>query len=218
MNNYKPDQRENHVPHHENEAIVLSPFHQGEHELQTRAGKREKMERLGRKAVRSFMLNQHREFYAQLPFIMVGSVDDEGWPWASIVPGGVGFIQSPTPTTLNIKKSIIIGNPLAHTLKNIDAPLGLLGIELNTRRRNRINGRISTSNDNEITIKVDQSFGNCPQYIQHRSVEFVHKVGETGLHYNKQTFTTLDEEACALIKAADTFFVSSFVQIKIDLK
>ncbi|OUR62159.1 hypothetical protein A9Q74_06860 [Colwellia sp. 39_35_sub15_T18] len=207
MNNHNANQENN-------EPTVLSPFHRGEQELQSRAGKREKIESMGRKIIRSFLPDQHREFYAQLPFIIVGSVDNDGWPWASILVGGAGFIRSPTPARLIIKSSAIIGDPLANTLKNSNASLGLLGIALNTRRRNRVNGRIAAANANEITVNVDQSFGNCPQYIQRRSIDFIREVGETGRNYNKQTFTTLNEEACSLIKAADTFFVASSVPTK----
>jgi len=207
MNNHNANQENN-------EPTVLSPFHRGEQELQSRAGKREKIENMGRKIIRSFLPDQHREFYAQLPFIIVGSVDNDGWPWASILVGVAGFIRSPTPARLIIKSSAIIGDPLANTLKNSNASLGLLGIALNTRRRNRVNGRIAAANANEITVNVDQSFGNCPQYIQRRSIDFIREVGETGRNYNKQTFTTLNEEACSLIKTADTFFVASSVPTK----
>ena len=210
MTNYSP----NHDSNENSKTTVLSPFHRGEQELQTRAGKRERMESFGRKAVRYFMPDQHREFYAQLPFLIMGSVDNEGWPWASIVPGRSGFIQSPTPTTLDIKAQAIKGDPLAESLQKPGAHLGLLGIELNTRRRNRVNGQVSESNKNGITFKVGQSFGNCPQYIQHRSVNYIHEVGEVGSNYEKHNFTNLDEESCALISAADTFFVSSYIQVK----
>ena len=198
----------------DNNETPLSPFHRGEHELQARIGKREKMENIGHRAVRSFMPDQHREFFAQLPFMVVGSVDNNGWPWASILPGKPGFVESPSPTSLNIASAAIQGDPLGESLKETGRPLGFVGIELNTRRRNRVNGRIATSNENNITVNVDQSFGNCPQYIQHRSLNFIREVGEQGQHYEKQTFSTLDHAAKALIKTADTFFVSSFVRSK----
>ena len=62
-----------------------SPFHPGEHEIQERAGVREKMELFGRKVIRDHMPDQHRQFYAQLPYIIIGSVDSQARPWASIV-------------------------------------------------------------------------------------------------------------------------------------
>jgi len=206
-----------HSPYSNNTPIdstTSSPFHAGEQELQSRVGKREKIENIGQKIIRSFMPDQHREFYEQLPFMMVGSVDEQGWPWASILPGKPGFIQSTTPTTLDITPSVIAGDPLEATFNTVGSPIGLLGIELSTRRRNRVNGHINNLHDNKLTFHVGQSFGNCPQYIQHRSVDFIREVNEKGKHYEKQTFSNLDEETCSLINTADTFFVASYVKAK----
>ena len=80
-----------------------SPFHEGEQILQSRTGKRDAMENFGRRAIRSFMPNQHREFFAKLPFIIVGNVDEQNWPWASILSGKPGFMHSPEATVLNIQ-------------------------------------------------------------------------------------------------------------------
>jgi len=94
------------------------------------------------------------------------------------------------------------------------APLGLLGIEMHTRRRNRMNGRISDLRDGGFTVKVDQSFGNCPQYIQHRSVDFIREPGAPGPVRDPIGFTRLDDRARDLIAASDAFFVSSYVRAK----
>ncbi len=53
--------------------------------------------------------------------------------------------------------------------------IGMLGIELHTRRHNRMNGVLHRvdGNANAFRIAVEQSFGNCPQYIQLRDFEFV---------------------------------------------
>ena len=57
-----------------------------------------------------------------------------------------------------------------------DSYIGILGIDLQTRRRNRVNGKISTVKSPsdaslvEINMNVQQSFGNCPQYIQSRAI------------------------------------------------
>lgn len=195
-----------------NSNVTLSPFHSGEQALQDRAGKREKMEIIGRKVVRSFIPEQHREFYKKLPFIVVGSVDNNGWPWSSIVSGKPGFIESPNATTLQFNVGAIDGDPLANTILNDNIPLGLLGIEPHTRRRNRVNGRTGNALNNEIIFNVDQSFGNCPQYIQHRSIEFIREPTEISKQHSVEKFTTFDESALALINNADTFFVSSFIQ------
>ena len=197
-----------------NKTITQSPFHPGEQELQTRTGKRDQVESIGRKIIRSYMPEQHRQFYSQLPFMVIGSVDNQGWPWASLLPGKPGFVQSATPTTLDISTQAIKGDPLSEALKTLDAPLGLLGIELNTGRRNRVNGRVIESSRHGIRFKVGQSFGNCSKYIQHRSINFIADAGETSRTDNRQIFSVFDHQARSLIKAADTFFVASFVEAK----
>ncbi len=119
-----------------------SPWHEGERAVQARAGvDAERSEAIGRRALRDFMPDQHREFFAQLPFLVAGSVDGAGQPWASIVSGPPWFVSSPDPKTLRIGALPDAGDPLAEAL-TVGAKVGLLGIELSTRRRNRQNGRV----------------------------------------------------------------------------
>jgi len=190
-----------------------SPFHAGELELQTHTGKRDAIASFSRRAIRPFMPDQHRTFFNQLPFMVVGAVDADGWPWASLLPGRPGFTTSPDETTLDIAALGAPGDPVRGALTP-GAPLGLLGIEMHTRRRNRMNGRISDLRDGGFTVKVDQSFGNCPQYIQHRSVDFVREPGAPRPMRDPIVFNHLDDRARDLIAASDAFFVSSYVQAK----
>ncbi len=50
-----------------------SPFHPGERAIQQRLGLRDKMEAVGRRVLRDFMPDQHREFFAALPFLVLGT-------------------------------------------------------------------------------------------------------------------------------------------------
>lgn len=188
-----------------------SPFHHGEQELQSRTGKRAIMEKFGRQAIRTFMPDQHRDFFAQLPFLVVGNVDNAGWPWVSILSGHPGFLSSPDPNSLVIDAKPINGDPLVSSLTRTGAAVGLLGIELVTRRRNRMNGRISETGPSQFSVSVDQSFGNCPQYIQNRSVDFVRDPQTPGDDDKGEPFTKLNPEAAQIIQNADTFFVSSYL-------
>jgi predicted pyridoxine 5'-phosphate oxidase superfamily flavin-nucleotide-binding protein len=52
-------------------------FHAGESLMQEQIGMRERMDALGAHAIRPFMTEQHQAFFAQLPFVIVGSVDAE---------------------------------------------------------------------------------------------------------------------------------------------
>lgn len=188
-----------------------SPFHAGEQALQTRVGRREMMETFGRQAMRPFMPDQHREFFSQLPFLVIGAVDDDGWPWASLLPGKPGFASTPTDTELTLKTQATPGDPIGPAIRQ-GAPVGLLGIEMHTRRRNRLNGRVSERGYAEFSVRVDQSFGNCPQYIQHRDVQFVREPCQTGTSGKVDRFSQFDARAQNLISQADVFFVSSYVQ------
>lgn len=190
-----------------------SPFHHGEQEMQTRVGKREAMEKFGRRIIKTFMPEQHREFYAQLPFLVAGSIDKEGWPWASILSGKPGFLHSPDPNTLQINTKTLNNDPLQDSIKT-GVPLGLLGIELSTKRRNRLNARISEVNPEGFAVTVDQAFGNCPQYIQSRSVDFIRDPHVESDNTKVKEFTSLDHEVREMIETADTFFVSSFLPIQ----
>ncbi|MFT6023951.1 MAG: ferredoxin-NADP reductase [Ascidiaceihabitans sp.] len=192
------------------ELPLLSPFHRGEQDAQSRAGKREVMEAIGQRAIRPFMPDQHRQFFEQLPFIVVGSVDAQGWPWASILSGGTGFITSPDNRRLDLDVDPLADDPLADAL-SVGAPVGLLGIEMETRRRNRMNANVVSLDGGRVTLNVTQSFGNCPQYIQTRDVNFVRAPNAPVDRKMTDTFTTLDDAAHDFIAASDTFFVSSYV-------
>src|SRR6185437_4083108 len=111
-----------------------SPWHAGERAVQARVGVGvgERMERFGGRAIRDFMPDQHPDFFAQLPFLVVGSVDGEGRVWASLLAGKPGFATSPDPRRLRIASLPVHGDPLAGALR-VGAKIGLLGIELPTR-------------------------------------------------------------------------------------
>ena len=187
---------------------VESPFHEGEKALQERAGKREMIEMQGRRAIRPFLPDQHRAFYAQLPFISVGHVDADGWPWASILAGKPGFMDSPDEKTLTISARPFAGDPLGDAMKS-GTQLGLLGLEFASRRRNRLNARITEAGEAQMTLTVDQSFGNCPQYIQTRGFEFTRDPLEPDGPDHSERIDRIDAAATVMIEKADTFFVAS---------
>ncbi|MEP1330633.1 pyridoxamine 5'-phosphate oxidase family protein [Pseudophaeobacter sp.] len=191
-------------------ASDASPFHAGEQALQAENGKREMMERFGRKVIRPYMPDQHRAFFAQLPFLAVGAVDADGWPWATLLPGAPGFAQSPDPQNLDIALNAPASDPVRKALRP-GAPLGILGIELETRRRNRLNGRVTSLEPGQMRLRVDQSFGNCPQYIQHRDVEFLRAPEDTSPSSASAIFQKFDAEARRRIASADVFFVASAI-------
>jgi len=186
-----------------------SPFHAGELAIHSRMGSQARMDKQGRRVIREYLPDQFRQFFAQLPYVIVGTVDPTGHPWASILVGNPGFLSSPSDRTLQVATQPLFGDPLTTNLaEGID--IGFLGIELPTRRRNRMNGIVTATHANGFAVQVRQSFGNCPQYIQARRSEG-HEFDPTAakpVHQLEQ----LGETEQAIIATADTFFIATAYQ------
>ena len=72
-----------------------APFHAGESALQTRAGVEERIARIGRTVIRDHLIDQHREFFTLLPTLLIGALDGQGQPWASMLAGAPGLPRRP---------------------------------------------------------------------------------------------------------------------------
>lgn len=185
-----------------------SPFHRGEREIQERLGVRGRLEDMGRRVIRDHLPDQHREFYAQLPLLMVGSVDEAGRPWASVLFGRPGFVTSPDPKSLSIAAHPVSGDPLNANLSP-GTDLGILGLEFHTRRRNRVSGQIARIADGAIEVRVHQAFGNCPQYIQAREFELLPEIDGVGLENPVQRLDWFEYDEAELISRADCCFIAT---------
>jgi ferredoxin-NADP reductase/predicted pyridoxine 5'-phosphate oxidase superfamily flavin-nucleotide-binding protein len=184
-----------------------NPFHAGEQAVHERLGIRERMVDVGQRVIRTAMPEQHQRFFEQLPFMLAGSVDAAGRPWASMLVGRPGFVQAPDAKRLNFKGHPISGDPLSEGL-TIGAQLGFLGIELHTRRRNRVNGHVIATDNHGFGIEVDQSVGNCPQYIQGREFQWIREAGDL-MPRSTEPLTQLDADARAFIERSDTLFIAT---------
>ena len=181
-------------------------FHAGEQAMQSRVGVRDKLEAVGKSVIRDHMPEQHRSFFAQLPFIVAGTVDAQGQPWASVLAGAPGFMSTPDAYTLAVQALPPQADPLHANLKT-GAQVGLLGIAPHTRRRNRMNGVVSTVGNTGFGVQVQQSFGNCPKYIQAREPVYTapNSTAAPVAHWSAQ----LDAAASNMLMQADTFFIAT---------
>jgi len=184
-----------------------APFHAGEVAVQSRLGVAERMDEIGRRVVRDHMPEQHQRFYEQLPLMLAGSVDPSGRPWATVLVGRPGFVQAPDAWHLTFAAAPIPGDPAAAGM-TAGAPLGLLGIELQTRRRNRVNGELTAAGPEGLRLHVSQTVGNCPQYIQRRDHDWVRDARDTRPRAVERV-AQLEGDAAWLIAAADTLFVAT---------
>jgi len=191
-------------------AIESRPiWHGGELQMQRGLGVADKMADVGRRVIRDHMPDQHRAFFAQLPFVVLAAVDGHGDAWATLLAQTPGFMQSPTSKELRINSLLDPDDPATAGMVE-GASVGLLGMDPATRRRNRMNGIISDCTAGGFSINVVQSFGNCPQYIQARDFQF----GRDPLSLPEASPLLMDklsDHARALIQDADTLFVASYV-------
>src|SRR5215831_8746427 len=117
--------------------MTASPFHPDELDAQARAGKG-----ATGAGIRAFMPDQHRQFFALLPYLLVATTDAEGWPLATMLAGAPGFVHAPDPVTLRVDALTAVSDPAADRFGEGEE-IGILGLDLATRRRNRANGTIA---------------------------------------------------------------------------
>ena len=189
-----------------------SPWHPGELAIQQSIGVVARMDQPGRLFIRDAMPEQHRGFYAQLHTVVLGSVDAQGDAWATVRAGRAGFLRSPDPRTLHVALGRDAADPADAGMGDGDA-IGLLGIDPMTRRRNRMNGTVRRDPADAgpgFDITVAQSFGNCPQYIQSRSLRFVRDPAVASAAPAVE-HAGLDARARTMVAAADTCYVASYI-------
>lgn len=185
-----------------------SPWHDGEKRIQASVGLVEQMEVIGRKVIRDYMPEQHRQFYRTLPYLYAGVVDPQGHPWATLLVNPPGFIESTDSRMLSIQSRVADSDPALAGFR-LSAAIGFLGLEPHTRRRNRINGHITALTDNSFCVAVEQTMGNCPKYIQLRQHEFI-RDPELATLGKVERSNTLNQEDRDMITHADSFYVASY--------
>lgn len=188
---------------------MSDPFHSGEQEIQERTGERAQAVINGR-LIASSIPQGARPFLARQQYCVLGRVSSEGDIWASFLTAPPGFASTDAPGT-TLALDFGPANGPAHSIPPLASMhegdnLGILFIELATRRRLRVNGSVTELSPTGLRLAVAQVFPNCPKYIQRReagsqlsateAVSVVHGGG-------------LDDELTTWIKSADTFFVAS---------
>jgi len=189
-------------------AAKRSPFHEGERALQTALGVRETVEKMGQRVIRDHLPIEHGSFYSALTYILIGSVDNLGRPWASMLTGRAGLMQIPDSRSLTLNALPHNNDALKENLKP-GSKVGLLGIDYANRRRNRLSGAIRSARDGQIQIDVHQTFGNCPMYIQARDYQPTDAHSAEESPDEVEIVDQLDDAAKQLITCADNFTIAS---------
>ena len=186
-----------------------TPFHSGELAVQKLSGEADIAIRNG-SVINNQILGGAMPFIAQQNMLVLSSMDKDGHLWTSIIIGNPGFISAPNNSSLLLDTRDCIklkNDPLWQNIQHTQS-VGLIIIELATRRRYRVNGMIKQIGDNQFEIEVVEAYPNCPKYIQRRELSLPKETINETIKNTKQG-STLSKTQQHLITSADSFFVGS---------
>lgn len=177
------------------------PFHAGEQELQRLFAVRDQL--AGSRAIQASLPPGFAAFLEELHYVVLAVPDRKGRIWVTLVFGRPGFLSAPNGLQMRVDALPDPADPVAPGIVE-GAPIAVLAIDLATRRRIRINGRVGSVSSGDFVVDVRQAFGNCPQYIRPRDVE------KTTVTTGATVRTVVDTRAAQRVVAdADTFFVAT---------
>lgn len=188
---------------------MKDPFHPGERAIQEQTGERDIALMNGR-LIADRIPAAARLFVTQQRYGVLGwSAPDDG-PWATLLGGPPGFARTDEDDrTLYLqlidRTGMLSRLPPFAEMRQGDH-LGILFIELATRRRLRINGRCGRRTDAELAVMVDHAYPLCPKYIQRRQLA---ARGPSPATADIREGSALDNDLVTWITGADTFFVAS---------
>lgn len=180
---------------------IFLMYHEGELEMQRRAGVRTLADRVSG-IIGDTIPKAAANFLAAQRFVIVATVDASGAPSASIIGGAPGFATARDDRTLVLEPSF---GDLDRVDADLDATgvVGLLAIDQATRRRIRVNGTGVRMNST-IVVSTAEVYSNCPQYIRPRAVRGRATTSPTTSRNISLTAAQQD-----WIVAADTFFLAT---------
>jgi predicted pyridoxine 5'-phosphate oxidase superfamily flavin-nucleotide-binding protein len=184
---------------------MQSPFHSGELEIQRQAGTLDEAATVGRIIGRTIPLSTTR-FLRRQRLAVATTRDVEGHVWVSPLTGKAGFISIIDETLLRLNTSGVRGDLLVSNLET-HSEIGLLVIDIETRRRVRFNRRGLMSEEG-VFVMVNQVYGNCPKYIQRRLL-LADDERRTPPVATASASTSLDAAQRRWIEGADTLFIGS---------
>ncbi|MEO7986178.1 MAG: pyridoxamine 5'-phosphate oxidase family protein [Gemmatimonadales bacterium] len=185
--------------------LLMGPYHEGELEVQRRAGVAANAERVGR-IIRREIPEAARVFAAERRFAILGAADAGGHVWATLLRGEAGFLSAPSGDRLRVDARPQPGDPLEEALAG-ETDVGLLIIDPTTRRRMRVNGRARPVGSGALEVATREVYSNCQKYIRRREVGF--PAGEHAAGMVAQRGSALTPAQTARLVATDTLFLAT---------
>lgn len=191
--------------------MPTSQFHPGERAVQLRAGEAAIADRNG-SVIACTILGGARPFIQKQFMVVLASVDARGNAWSSVVYGQPGFVRADGDAAIVLDIPTEKRDAADPLWANIEAnpALGMLFIELGTRRRYRVNGQVRRYDADGLGIEVQEAYPNCPKYIQKRELRALNmNAASDGTASDMATGGTIAGSVEALVRAADTLFIAS---------
>ena len=179
-------------------------FHSGEIAVQEQAGVRDIAEDVG-EGIADQLPPGASEFLERRQMAVLGTVDNRGSVWASVITGGPGFIETVDDRTLKIAARISSSDPIGRNLAT-EGHVAVFAPDFVASRRVRVNGR-GVLKDGAIFITADEVYGNCRRYLQERI--FVGSRQTAAANLTANIGTELSASQQDQIARADTFFVAT---------
>jgi predicted pyridoxine 5'-phosphate oxidase superfamily flavin-nucleotide-binding protein len=146
------------------------------------------------------------QFLSAQRLAVIAGADPGGAVWASLLLGAPGFLRALEEGVLEIAAVLPAGDPLAPSLA-AGLPVGVLVIDLRSRRRLRVNGQARLPGHGLLRVAAEEVFWNCPKYIQSREFTLLEDGG--GATTPPRSGRLLEPEQRSLVETADTLFVAS---------
>jgi uncharacterized protein len=151
-------------------------YHGGNRKLQDRFDTRRLADRIEDRIVHDRIDEDDRAFIEARDMFFIATVDEEGQPQSSYKGGDPGFVRVLDEHTIAFP--IYDGNGMFLTAGNLldTKKVGILFIDLEGRKRMRLNGEASVDDDDPlradypeaqlvVRVRATEVFPNCPRYI-----------------------------------------------------
>jgi ferredoxin-NADP reductase/predicted pyridoxine 5'-phosphate oxidase superfamily flavin-nucleotide-binding protein len=145
-------------------------------------------------------------FFTNLPYLGLGTLDAAGRPWATCF---VGTIEC-EPNRMRLRPRFASdADPVLAALATVAdrqvRPWAGVGVDFSNRRRNKVEGVAAVAaGNNTLDLVVQATMGNCPKYIQLRTL-----VPHTPTPVVERARGALTPDAKALVHRCDTLFITS---------
>lgn len=186
---------------------IVEPFHSGELAVQEKLGERHVGTHNG-SVIADEILPGALPFIEQQRFMIAAWRDNHDSIWAA-----PWFFEKPAlqaqQRRVTLDTSLVYGahNDCALSTLNNGDDLGVLFIELTTRRRYRVNASARWE-ENLLHLDVREAYPNCPRFIQ-RHATFMTPSQQSDDLQEIWQLATLDQDAQATIQEADTLFIAT---------